>query len=89
MGQLAQLAGATTLTGSVQVTDENGVSRSFDTEEEAEAHVAGRAVEHRRGAFFITGARPKPKVVAAPELAVAEKPKAKRKRRSEDEVPES
>ena len=56
MGKLAELAEAKKLTGAVCVTFADGTTKTFKTEAEAEKATAGLALEHRRGAFFVTGA---------------------------------
>lgn len=57
MGRLAELAGAEALKGKVSVTDDKGVTRTFDSEAEALEFVGGRDVEHKRGGFFCKAGR--------------------------------
>ena len=65
MGKLAELAGAKSLTGKIRITCmTTGVSRTCDNEVAALSAIAGSHVEHRRGAFFYGGEKPKKKVAA-------------------------
>ncbi len=55
MGRLAEIAGATKLTGKVCFTDAGGITHRCEDEAAAEAVIGSKAVFHHRGAFFEEG----------------------------------
>lgn len=67
MTDLAKLAGTKQLKGAVTLTNaQTGASVTYEDQAQAQAAVpTGATVEHRRGAFFVTAAKPAPKKKAS------------------------